>query len=164
MRMRRLLPRPALSLTLFLLWAALTNAASLGSLILGALLALGLPFAVLPFWPDAPRLTRPAVALKFAAHIAWDMLLANWAVARRVVGPVAKLHPAFVDVPLDLRDPFAATVLGSIVSLTPGTVSIDVDRDRWVLQVHALDAPDPDALIRQIKQHYEAPIREIFSC
>jgi len=39
-----------------------------------------------------------------------------------------------------------------------------VDRERWVLQLHALDAPDPDALVRQIKQHYEAPIREIFAC
>ena len=162
--MRRLLPRPALSLALFLLWTALSNAASLGTLLLGALLALLLPHIAAPFWPDAPRLARPAVAVRFAARIAWDMLLANVAVARRVVGPLAKLHPAFIEVPLDLRDPFAATVLGSIVSLTPGTVSIDVDRERWVLRVHALDAPDPDALIRQIKQHYEAPIREIFSC
>lgn len=161
---RRLLPRPALSLTLFLLWAALTNAASFATLLLGALLALVLPLIAAPFWPDALRIQRPGVALKFAARIAWDMLLANWAVARRVVGPIAKLHPAFVEVPLDLRDPFAATVLGSIVSLTPGTVSIDVDRERWVLQVHALDAPDPQALIRQIKQHYETPIREIFAC
>ncbi|MFA7300589.1 MAG: Na+/H+ antiporter subunit E, partial [Sideroxydans sp.] len=66
--------------------------------------------------------------------------------------------------PLDLRDPFAATVLGSIVSLTPGTVSIDVDRERWVLHLHALNAPDPEALIREIKQRYEAPIKEIFTC
>jgi len=162
--MRLLLPRPGLSVALFLLWAVLTNAASFATLLLGALLALLLPFIVSPFWPDALRVSRPGVALKFAVRIVWDMLLANWAVARRVVGPVAKLHPAFVEVPLDLRDPFAATVLGSIVSLTPGTVSIDVDRERWVLQLHALDAPDPDALVRQIKQHYEQPIKEIFRC
>jgi multicomponent K+:H+ antiporter subunit E len=162
--MRRLLPRPALSLALFLLWAALTNAASPGALLLGLLLALALPHLVSPFWPDAPRIRRPGVALKFGARIALDILVANWAVARRVLGPLSALHPAFVDVPLDLRDPFAATVLGSIVSLTPGTVSIDVDRERWVLRVHALDAPDPEALIRQIKQHYEKPVREIFAC
>ncbi|MDP2759103.1 MAG: Na+/H+ antiporter subunit E [Sideroxyarcus sp.] len=161
--MRRLLPRPALSLTLFLLWAALTNAASLGTLLLGLLLALGLPFVVAPFWPDARPVARPGLILKFAAQIVRDMLIANWAVARRVVGPVAKLSPAFIEVPLDLRDPFVATILGSIVSLTPGTISVDVDRERWVLQLHALDAPDPDTLIRHIKQRYEAPIREIFS-
>lgn len=162
--MRRLIPRPGLSIALFLLWAALTNAASTGTLLLGALLALALPFVVSPFWPDAPRLTRPGVALKFAVRVTWDMLVANVAVARRVVGPVAKLHPVFVEVPLDLRDPFAATVLGSIVSLTPGTVSIDVDRERWVLKLHALDAPDPEALVRDIKLRYEAPVKEIFAC
>lgn len=161
---RRLIPRPALSLALFLLWAALTNAASSGTLLLGGLLALALPFVTRRFWPDAPRLARPGVALKFAARVAWDMLVANWAVARRVVGPVASLSPAFVEVPLDLRDPFVATILSSIVSLTPGTVSVDVDRDRWVLHLHALDAPDPDMLVWQIKQHYEKPIKEIFSC
>lgn len=126
--------------------------------------ALLLPHIVAPFWPDALRIRHPVVLLKFGTRIVWDMLCANVAVARRVIGPVAALHPAFVEVPLDLRDPFAATVLGSIVSLTPGTVSIDVDRERWILQVHALDAPDPEMLIRQVKQHYEQPIREIFAC
>ncbi len=162
--MRRLLPRPALSAAIFLLWAALTNAASPGALLLGALLALALPFVTRPFWPDAPRLARPGVALRLAARVMLDIMIANWAVARRVVGPVARLKPAFVEVPLDLRDPFVATILGSIVSLTPGTVSIDVDQERWVLCVHALDAPDPDALIREIKQRYEAPLKEIFAC
>lgn len=162
--MRRLLPRPALSAAIFLLWAALTNAASPGALLLGALLALALPFVTRPFWPDAPRLARPGVALRLAARVALDIMIANWAVARRVVGPVARLKPAFVEVPLDLRDPFVATILGSIVSLTPGTVSIDVDQERWALCVHALDAPDPGALIRDIKQRYEAPLKEIFAC
>jgi multicomponent K+:H+ antiporter subunit E len=162
--MRRLMPRPALSLTLLLLWAALSNSVAAGTLLLGILLALLLPHIVAPFWPDALRIRNPGLVMRFGARIAWDMLLANWAVARRVVGPVAALHPAFVEVPLDLRDPFAATVLGSIVSLTPGTVSIDVDRGRWILQVHALDAPDPQALVSHIKQHYEIPLREIFAC
>jgi len=162
--MRRILPRPALSATIFLLWIALSNAASPGTLALGALLALVLPFVARPFWPDAPRLARPAAALAFAARLAMDIVAANLAVARRVVGPVARLKPAFVEVPLDLRDPFVATLLGSIVSLTPGTVSIDVDQERWVLRLHALDAPDPAALIRDIKQRYEASLKEIFAC
>jgi multicomponent K+:H+ antiporter subunit E len=162
--MRRLVPRPALSLALFLLWAALNNAASLGALLLGLLLALALPHIVSPFWPDVLRIERPGLALRFGTRVAWDILRANWVVARLVVGPVAALRPTFIDVPLDLRDPFAATVLGSVVSLTPGTVSVDVDRECWVLRVHALDAPDPEALILQIKQHYEKPIRGIFSC
>ena len=160
----RIFPRPALSAAIFLLWAALTNAASLGSLLLGALLATALPFITRPFWPDAPRLASPGTALLLAARVAVDIVLANGAVARRVVGPLDRLKPAFVEVPLDLRDPFVATILASIVSLTPGTVSIDIDQQRWVLSLHALDAPDPAALIREIKQRYEAPLKEIFAC
>jgi len=67
-------------------------------------------------------------------------------------------------VPLELRDPFVATLLASVVSLTPGTVAIDVDRSNWILLVHALDAPDPQALIDEIRERYERPLREIFAC
>lgn len=162
--LRRLFIRPALSVTIFLLWAALTNAASPGTLLLGGLLALTLPFVTRSFLPDAPQVARPLAVPLLAARVLLDIVIANWAVARRVMGPLNRLESAFVDVPLDLRDPFVATILASIVSLTPGTVSVDVDRERWVLQLHALDVPDPDALIRKIKRRYEAPVREIFAC
>lgn len=162
--MRRLLPRPALSTAIFLVWLILANAPSPGTLFLGALLACVIPFATRSFWPDPPRIARPRVAVKLAARVAVDIVLANWAVARRVVGPIDALKPAFIEVPLDLRDPMVATILGSIVTLTPGTVSIDVDQKRWVLFFHALDAPDPEELVRQIKRQYEAPLKEIFAC
>jgi multicomponent K+:H+ antiporter subunit E len=161
--MRRLLPRPLLSLTVFLLWAVITNAASLALLLLGGLLAIAVP-----------RLTRPSGRTRRVSsgrggqcvfrRLCADIVTANWRVARQVVGPLHRLSPALVEVPLDLRDPFLATLLGSIVSLTPGTVAIDVDRQRWVLLVHALDAPDPQALVREIKDRYELPLKEIFAC
>jgi multicomponent K+:H+ antiporter subunit E len=37
-------------------------------------------------------------------------------------------------------------------------------QERWVLLVHALDAPDPQALVREIKERYEGPLREMFAC
>jgi multicomponent K+:H+ antiporter subunit E len=57
-----------------------------------------------------------------------------------------------------------ATLLGSIVSLTPGTVSVEIERERKVLLVHALDADDPPGLIATIKSRYEAPLKEVFRC
>lgn len=162
--MRSWLPHPALSVVIFLLWAALNNAASPGTLLLGAALGVALPLLTRRFWPDTPRLRRPGVALRLAVRVALDIVVANLGVARRVLGPLSRLQPAFVEVPLDLADPFVATILASIVSLTPGTVSIDVDRTRWVLSLHALDAPDPQALAASIKARYEAPLKEIFAC
>jgi multicomponent K+:H+ antiporter subunit E len=69
-----------------------------------------------------------------------------------------------VEVPLDIADPFVATLLGSIVSLTPGTVSIEIDRTKNVLFVHGLDIEDEAAVIASIKARYEAPLKEAFAC
>lgn len=160
----RLFPRPFLSLTVFLLWTVIAHAVSAGLLLLGALLAIVVPRLTRPFWPDPPRLVRPGQALRFLGVFALDIVTANWRVARQVIGPLHRLSPAFVEVPLDLRDPFVATLLASVVSLTPGTLSIDVDRQRWILLIHALDAPDPQALVREIKARYESPLKEIFAC
>ncbi len=162
--MRRILPRPLLALTVLLLWVLISSPISAGLLLLGSLLAIALPLLTRTFWPDPPRLARPWQALRFIGVFAADIFTANWRVARQVIGPLYRLSPAFVEVPLDLRDPFLATLLGSIVSLTPGTVAIDVDQQRWVLLVHALDAPDPQALVREIKERYEQPLKEIFAC
>ena len=161
---RRLVPRPVLSFSLLLLWLSITNAASFGLLLLGIVLAVVVPRLTRGFWPEAIRLSHPLRALRFLGLFAWDIVLANWGVARRVLGSPERLSPALVEVPLDLRDPFLATLLGSVVSLTPGTVSIDVDQTRWILLVHALDAPDPQALIDEIKTRYEKAIMEMFAC
>jgi multicomponent K+:H+ antiporter subunit E len=161
---RRLLPHPLLSLTVFLLWAVISNAASSGLLLLGGLLAFVVPLLTRPFWPAPPRLIRPWLALRFCAVFAADVFTANWRVAWRVIGPLHRLSPAFVEVPLEIHDPFLATLLASVVSLTPGTVAIDVDRQRWVMLVHALDAPDPQVLVQEIKARYELPLKEMFAC
>ena len=51
------------------------------------------------------------------ADFAADAFTANWRVAWRVIGPLHRLSPAFVEVPLEIHDPFLATLLASVVSL-----------------------------------------------
>ena len=80
------------------------------------------------------------------------------------MSPQLQLNPGYIRLPLDLADGFAITVLASTVSLTPGTVSVDLTPDRSALLVHCLDLDDPDALVAEIKQRYEEPLMEIFSC
>jgi multicomponent K+:H+ antiporter subunit E len=162
--MRRIFPQPILSVVLFLLWLLLYNTVALGHLILAALMALVVPHITRPFWPNPPVFKRPAAALRLFAVVLYDILIANVAVAIRVLGPVRRLRPAFVWVPLDLEDEFGITLLASIISLTPGTVSVDVTPGRDRLLVHCLDTDDEAALIEEIKQRYERPLREVFPC
>ncbi|PKO93954.1 MAG: Na+/H+ antiporter subunit E [Betaproteobacteria bacterium HGW-Betaproteobacteria-1] len=162
--MRRFFPHPALSIAIFLLWMALNNASSLAHAVLAMILAIGLPLLTRRFWPEHPPTVKLLPAIRLFGIVIYDILLASIDVAKLVLGPTKRIKPAFIEVPLDMQDPFVGTLLASIVSLTPGTVSIDIDRTRWVLQVHALNVDDREATIRAIKARYEQPLKEIFSC
>lgn len=164
MKPHQLLPHPALSAGLLLLWLALGNGLSAAWALLGALLAVALPLACRRFCLHLPRLRRIFAALELLLIVLGDIVIANLQVARLILGPRAHMQPAFIEVPLDVRDLFVATLLGSIVTLTPGTVAIDVDEQCWTLQVHALNVDDGDALIRSIKTRYETRLKEIFAC
>lgn len=160
----RLLPQPIMTLAIIALWMALATSLSLGNLMLGAALGLVIPWFTRSFWPGRPRLVRPLLGFALFVRVLGDILIANWEVARLVIGPIDRLRPAFVTVPLDTPDPFVATVLGSIVSLTPGTVSIEIDMKAKALLVHALNVSDDVQLVATIKVRYETPLREIFGC
>jgi multicomponent K+:H+ antiporter subunit E len=162
--MKRFFPHPALSVAIFLLWLALNNASSLAHGVLAAILAMGLPLLTHQFWPEHPPKVKLVPAIRLFGVVIKDILMASIDVAKLVLGPTGRIKPAFIEVPLDMQDPFVGTLLASIVSLTPGTVSIDIDRSRWVLQVHALNVEDREAVIRSIKTRYEKPLKEIFSC
>lgn len=161
--MSRLLPFPMLSLLLWLSWLLL-NGFSLGHGLLGLVLAVVLPLGTQPFWPNVPRLRNFPKLVRFVLVVHWDIITANMVVARLILGSPRKLRPAFVEMPLELTDDFAITLLTSTISLTPGTVSADVSEDRRTLLIHALDMDDEAELVAQIKQRYERPLKEIFEC
>ena len=69
-----------------------------------------------------------------------------------------------MQVPLDIQHEFTITLFASTISLTPGTVSADLSLDRRYLLVHSLHVTDIDAAIAEMKQRYEAPLKEVFEC
>ncbi len=162
--MSRVLPQPLVSLMILALWIAIAPAPGLGQFVLGGVVAVAIPWFTHPFWPDPPRLVRPGMAVRLFLRVIWDIIVANVEVARLVLGPADRLHPVFIELPLEIEDPFVATILASIITLTPGTLSVDVDPARRVLLVHALDVTDVPAAIDTIKRRYEAPLKEIFGC
>jgi multicomponent K+:H+ antiporter subunit E len=161
---QRLVPHPLTSVAIVALWMLLAETPSIGNFLLALFLALLLPWLMTGFWPDRIVVVRPLMALRLLCVFIFDILVANWVVARLVVGPTDRLKSQFVEVPLDVHDTFVATLLASALALTPGTVSIDVDQERWVLLLHALHVEDEGSLIATIKGRYEAPMREIFGC
>lgn len=160
----RLLPHPVMTLLITGLWVVVVSRFTLGSLVMGLLVGLLVPQLVRAFWTERPAMRRPALALALTGRVLLDIVVANVEVARLVLGPVAQLRPAWLELPLEVSSPYVATILASIVSLTPGTVSVEIDMAARRLLIHALNAPDPAAAIATIKRRYEAPLKEIFGC
>lgn len=162
--LRWLLPHPFLTLLLAVVWTLLQNNVSAGMVVFGLILGIVIPIGTAQWWPDRPGKIRVLRMLTYCLLVMWDILVANVQVAWIVLTKSnAAMRPAWVVVPLDLREPEAITILAGTITLTPGTVSADLSDEGHSLLVHALDAPDPDAVRDEIKHRYERRLKEIFA-
>jgi multicomponent K+:H+ antiporter subunit E len=135
---------------------------SLGQLLLGAALALAIPWFTEALRADKPVLRRPGVALRLGLVVLKDIVTSNIDVARLILGRESAIRPGFVWLPLTITDPHGIVALAGIITMTPGTLSADLSPDRKHLLIHAFNVDDPAALIETIKSRYEAPLMEIF--
>jgi multicomponent K+:H+ antiporter subunit E len=160
--MRRFLPHPLLTVSLAILWLLLVNRFSAGHVVLGTLLGWLIPFATSPFWPEHIRIRDPLALMRYLGIFVIDIVRGSVLVAWLILRGPARLRPAFVRVPLVLRTDLAISLLANTISLTPGTVSAHLAADKRTLIVHTIDTGDADALVAEIKQRYEAPLKKIF--
>lgn len=160
--MKRLLPSIPQSITVFLFWLLLVDRIDLGNILMALLLALTMPLVGARLEREFARLGKLRHLPRVILMVLGDIVKANITVARQVLGPNDRLHPQFIWVPLDLTNIHGISALASIITLTPGTVSAELCDDRKHLLVHCLSTEDPEAMIREIKERYEAPMLEVF--
>lgn len=161
--LRKLFPHPWLSVALVITWFLLVNHLMVGSLVMAAILAIAIPLVVSAFWTSSVPIRNLPAVLEFGAVVLWDIVVANFTVARLVLFvPNDRMRPAWITFPLDLTLPEAIAVLSATITLTPGTVTAEMSADGRALLVHALHAPDPDAVRDEIKTRYEARLKRIF--
>ena len=154
-------PQPWLSLALFVIWQFLSDGVSGASVVLGLILAWGIPQMTQAFWPERPTFLKSWRMPAYLMRVLFDIVVASFQVAKLILSP-RKPRPMFVCYPLELEQPLAITILASTISLTPGTVSVDVSDDNKLLLVHALDAENGDEVIDAIRTRYEKPLLEMF--
>lgn len=160
----RLFPRPLQTFALLAIWLLLNNTIALSHVVLGFILATAIPILTRSMLDDHPKLHRPWLAIKYLLVLLKDIAVCNVEVAIQVMGPVSRINPGFIAIPLDITGKFPITLLANTISLTPGTVSAEVSEDLQWLYVHVLNLGDEEAVIRSIKQNYEAPLKEMFAC
>jgi multicomponent Na+:H+ antiporter subunit E len=95
------------------------------------------------------------------ATFIWELIVSASTVAKLVLTPGLKFKPAIVAVPLDIKHDLGVTLFANLISLTPGTLSLDVSDDRSTLYVHTMDTEDAEAEKRDMKETFEEPIRKV---
>lgn len=140
-------------------WVALWEKASLGVVVSGAFLAVAIWTRFRGAGPRAVRGLRPLKALEFALYFGLRLIQANLVVAWEVVTPKSSINQGVVEVPLRSSSDALVSLVANAVSLTPGTLTIDVRRDPTVLYVHVLHLRDPDEVRRDIQKLEELASR-----
>jgi multicomponent Na+:H+ antiporter subunit E len=149
------------NLLLALCWAALTGHFTLDNLFVG--LVMGYLVLSLQHREEgtSSHFRKGLQLLVLFLHFNKALIVSNLRVAHDVLTPRYFSRPGIVSVPLDAKTDFEITLLANLVSLTPGTLSLDVADDRSALYVHVMFVDDIESVRRSIKEEVERPLLEL---
>ena len=161
--MTRLLPFPIASASLLALWLLLNQSLSPGHILLGGAVALFGGWALSALDPPRARPRRLGLLFRLAVLVVADIVRSNVAVAGIILDFERRRSPGFVEIPLELRDPYGLAMLACIITSTPGTLWVDFNEASGTLTIHVLDLVDKTEWVRTIKSRYERLLLEIFA-
>ena len=131
-------------------------------------MALVLRFGYLLLWlarratGGASYFKKVGQIIRFAGFFIWQLLLANLRVTLEILRLGHTMRPAVVAVPLAVTRPATVTLLANLITLTPGTLSLDLAPNGRILYVHAMHVQTVDSFRQDIKEGFERYIKEIF--
>ncbi len=153
-----------LNVLLAIAWSALTGQFTPLDLAFGFVLGYGILWVLRRQLRGERYFVKAPQIVRFVVYVLWEIILANINVARVVLlTPKEQIKPGIVAIPLDIRSDAEITMLANLITLTPGTLSLDVADDRSCLYVHAIDIGDPEQFRRGIKDGFERLVYEVFN-
>jgi multicomponent Na+:H+ antiporter subunit E len=148
---------------LALVWAALTGSFTIANIGFGLLLGSLALYLVREQLASRRGRRRAGGILSLAVLFIKELILSGWRVARLVTSPRMDLRPGIFAYPLKVSSDFEITLLANLITLTPGTLSVEVSDDRTTLFVHAIDCSDVEKTVREIRDGFERKIEEAFN-
>lgn len=152
----------SLNITLAVVWMFLSGSFGIFALIEGLAVGFGVIFLLERVIGASNYTKKLFKGLNLLFFFLWELIVSNYNVAKELLTPHFLSEPAIVAVPLSLKGDFEITLLANLITLTPGTLSIDVSPDRKFLYVHLMYGGDPDKAIADIKSGFERRIMEVF--
>jgi multicomponent Na+:H+ antiporter subunit E len=142
-------------------WLALTGNFSAGNFAVGFALAFPVIWLTQRGKATFAYIAKVRRVVGFSVFFLWELVKANLRVAYDVLTPRHHMRPGVVAVPLDPLSDLEILVLTTFITLTPGTLSLDVSSDRRTLYIHAMYVDDIRKFRESIKQGYERRVKEV---
>jgi multicomponent Na+:H+ antiporter subunit E len=150
------------NILLAFIWAAVTGRFILSNVVVGMLLGYAVLFIAQPLMGPSNYFRRIHRGVAFAFFYVWQLVLANLRVASDVLKPQARARPGVLAIPLEAKSDLEISMLANLITLTPGSVSLDVSSDRRFLYLHAMYIDDVDRYREDVKSSFERRVLEVF--
>lgn len=144
-----------LNIILAIAWVAFTGSVSLTGLITGFAIGYGALWLIQPLIGTSTYFSRVTAWIKLIIMFHYELILSSLEVAMDVLTPRHRARPAVIEMPLDVKTDTGILLVTNLISLTPGTLSLDVSEDRKTLLVHAMFADDHEAILSNLKNGME---------
>lgn len=142
-------------------WVAITGNLSFINFIFGYGLGFGVLWLIEKGKTNRKYFNRVPKIIGFFLYFIYDMLKANFRIAYDVLTPKYFMKPGIVAFPMAAKTPFEITMLSNVISLTPGTLIIDVSEDQTILYIHVMYLKDPKDFIVKMHNGVEKKLLEI---
>lgn len=150
-----------LNILLALVWMMAVGRFTFHQLLLGFLLGFLVVSVVEPLWGGGTYARRVFRFVRFAGFFFWELLLSSLRIAYDIVTPELHARPHIFAVPLDARTDTEITLVANFLTLTPGTLSLDISTDQRTLYVHTMYTENRERFITEVKQGLEARLLEV---
>lgn len=145
----------SINLLLAFVWSALNGTISITGLLVGFIIGYAVLFVLQPLFGKRRYFTALFDGIALILFFLYELFVSSLKVAWDVLTPLQLSKPALIAVPIDTATDAELTVLANLVSLTPGSLSVDISEDHSHLLVHAMFVDDPEVFIQEIKRGME---------
>lgn len=150
-----------MNILLALIWAALTGSFTYTNLAFGLVLAYGILYILTRDRLEGQYFKKVPRIISFVLFFLKELVKANLQVAYDVITPKNHMRPGIVGVPLDAKTELEITLLANFITMTPGTLSLDVSTDKKVLYIHSMYIKNKQEFVAEIKNGFERRLLQI---
>jgi multicomponent Na+:H+ antiporter subunit E len=149
------------NLLLAIIWVMATGTLTEENFIFGFIISFLILFLITINKQDTKYFTMLPKLIYFILFMLWQIIKANFQAVKESLYSKSKLSPAILKYPLEASSDGEITILANLVSLTPGTLVIDISDDKKVMYIHVLHLENKEDFITEVKNNFEKRLLEL---